>query len=257
VKKNQVAVQLYTLRDHLTTAKDTAATLKKVRAMGYQTVEVAGLGKVNDDELVALLKGEGLAVCAVHESGDLILNEPGRTAERVVKLGGRYAVYAWPAGIDFSKPEVVRKFIAALENSGQMMKAAGVTLCYHNHHMEFRRLGARTILEDIFAGTGEQHVQAELDTHWVQVGGCNPADWCRKMSGRLPLLHMKDYAINNDNKTVFAEIGNGNLDWPRIIAAADAAGCSWYIVEQDTCPGDPFVSIKQSFEYVTTRLCSG
>jgi sugar phosphate isomerase/epimerase len=257
MKKNQVAIQLYTLRDHLQTVSQAAETLKKVRAIGYATVEVAGLGKVHDDELTGMLDGEGLSACAVHESGDLILNEPGRCADRAKKLGCTYVVYAWPAGVDFGNPDAVRKLIDGLQASGEAMSGQGITLCYHNHQLEFRRFGSRTVLEEIFGRTREQHVQAELDTHWVQVGGGNPAEWCRRMTGRLPLLHMKDYAIDDSNRPVFAEIGSGNLEWPRIIAAADAAGCKWFVVEQDVCPGDPFTAIKTSYEFTTTRLCSG
>jgi len=66
---------------------------------------------------------------------------------------------------------------------------------------------------------------------------------------------MKDFAITPDNKIAFAEIGQGNLDWPRIVAAAEASGCEWFIVEQDVCPGDPFDSLRQSFEYIRTTLC--
>ncbi len=46
------------------------------------------------------------------------------------------------------------------------------------------------------------------------------------------------------------EIGNGVLDWPAILSAADDAGCEWFIVEQDVCPGDPFDSIAQSYRYL-------
>ena len=257
MKKNQIAVQLYTLRDYLKTAADVAETFKKVKAMGYDTVELAGIGKVHDDELVTLLAGEGLAACAAHESGDLILNQPSRTAERIRKLGCTFCVYPWPGGVDFSDPAAVRKFIAGLDASGKAMKEAGVTLCYHNHHMEFRKIGSRTILEELFATTQAAHLQAELDTHWIQVGGGSPASWCRRMVHRLPLLHMKDYIVNDENKPSFAEIGSGNLDWPGIVEAADAAGCTWFIVEQDTCPGSPFDSIAKSLAYVTRELVAG
>jgi sugar phosphate isomerase/epimerase len=67
---------------------------------------------------------------------------------------------------------------------------------------------------------------------------------------------MKDYTVNAENHPTFAEIGNGNLDWKRIIAAAEAAGCQWFCIEQDTCPGDPFDSLKQSFDYTKKNLCS-
>ena len=53
------------------------------------------------------------------------------------------------------------------------------------------------------------------------------------------------------------EIGSGNLDWPRLIPAAEKSGCQWFIVEQDTCPGDPFDSLKSSFDHLTRHLVEG
>jgi sugar phosphate isomerase/epimerase len=75
------------------------------------------------------------------------------------------------------------------------------------------------------------------------------------LEDRLPLIHLKDYAIDSDNKVTFAEIGYGNLNWMEIIAAADDSGCQWFIVEQDTCAGDPFDSLKMSFDYIRDNLC--
>ena len=47
---------------------------------------------------------------------------------------------------------------------------------------------------------------------------------------------------------IMAEVGEGNLDWPGILAAAKNAGVQWYIVEQDTCQRDPFESLKISLD---------
>ena len=39
-----------------------------------------------------------------------------------------------------------------------------------------------------------------------------------------------------------------------ICRAAETAGCRWFIVEQDTCPGDPIDSLRQSFAYLTSHI---
>ena len=111
------------------------------------------------------------------------------------------------------------------------------------------------MLEHLYALTDARYLQGEPDTYWVQYGGGDPVDWCERLQGRLPILHLKDYAIGADARPTFAAVGQGNLDWPRIIDAADAAGCRWYAVEQDTCPGDPFESLRQSFDYIQGQLC--
>ena len=46
MKINQVAAQLYTVRDFAKTPADIATTLKKIRAIGYEAVQVSGVGPI-------------------------------------------------------------------------------------------------------------------------------------------------------------------------------------------------------------------
>ncbi|MCY2926086.1 MAG: sugar phosphate isomerase/epimerase, partial [Planctomycetota bacterium] len=83
-----------------------------------------------------------------------------------------------------------------------------------------------------------RHLKAELDTYWVAAGGGDPAAWIRRLPGRQPLLHLKDMAIVPGHGQRFAPIGEGNLNWPAILAAAAESGVRWYLVEQDDCYGE-------------------
>ncbi len=140
MKIKQVAAQLYTVRDFAKTPAEIAQTLKKIRAIGYQAVQLSGLGPISDSELVAIMKGEGLTCCATHEDSDLILNEPRRVVEHLQKLGCALTAYAWPAGIKFDTLPDVKSFAKRLNAAGKVLHDAGQVLCYHNHHIEFRRL---------------------------------------------------------------------------------------------------------------------
>ncbi|MDX2108875.1 MAG: sugar phosphate isomerase/epimerase [Verrucomicrobiota bacterium] len=254
MKLSSVAVQLYTLRDHCKTPVAIAETLRKVAAIGYQAVQASGLGPIEESELVRLCKENKLTLCATHESGPLILAEPAKVVERLKKLGCKHTAYPYPAGIDFGSEASVAELISKLDAAGKVFAEAGLTLSYHNHNHEFRKLNGRVILERIYAETNPRYLQGEIDTYWVQYGGGNPAAWCRSLKNRLPLLHMKDYRTNNNAAPEYAEIGQGTLDWKEIISAAEASGCEWFIVEQDTTPGDPFDSLKMSFDYIRDHL---
>ncbi len=250
MKLEQIAVQLYTLRDQCKSPEAIALSLQKVAAIGYQAVQASGLGPIPEADLRELLAKNGLRLCATHEAALTILQEPAKVIDRLHKLGCRHTAYPSPAGFDLASEESVATLIHKLNHAGRQLAEAGLTLSYHNHHQEFRRLNGRLILDRIYAETDPHYLKAELDTYWVQFGGGDPVAWCRKLAGRLPLLHLKDYRINQENQPEFAEIGHGNLDWPRILAAAEEAGCEWYIVEQDRCPADPFESLRLSFEYL-------
>ncbi|HMP76701.1 MAG TPA: sugar phosphate isomerase/epimerase [Kiritimatiellia bacterium] len=256
MKLEQVALQLYTVRDFLKTPADIAATLRKTAAIGYRAVQVSGVpdGVISPAEIRALCAESNLVLCATHEPGARILGDPAAVVERLRALDCAYTAYPYPAGIDFDSEESVAGLIRGLNESGRVLAEAGMTLTYHNHNHEFRKRDGRTLLDRIYAETEPGYVQGEIDTYWVQYGGGDPVAWCRKLAGRLPLLHMKDYMTTADNKPAFAEIGEGLLDFPAIIEAAESSGCQWFIVEQDVCPGDPFDSAARSLDYIGKHL---
>jgi len=256
MKLSQVAAQLYTCRDLLTTPADIATTLRRIRAIGYTAVQVSGMGPIAEEELNSILDGEGLVCCATHEGSDTILDEPQKVIERLKKLRCTYTAYPYPAGVDFASRESIATLIRKLDAAGKALAEADITLCYHNHNHEFRKLDGKTVLDLIYEGTNPKYLQGEPDTYWVHYGGGENVEWCEKLAGRLPLIHLKDYMTDEENKNAFCEIGAGNLNFKKIIAAAEKSGCVWFIVEQDTCPGDPVDSLAQSFEYIKAHLAA-
>lgn len=256
MKIEQLAVQMYTVRSLLDSPEEIRKTLERIRDIGYPAVQISGLSYdlIAEEDVAALCKEIGLTICATHEPPNMILYRPDAVIERLDKLGCNATAYPFPAGIDFGSEDSVSDLLQRLEAAGQTLSKAGKILCYHNHHQEFRKLDGRIILERIYEDLPAEAIQGELDTYWVQFGGGDSERWVKKLAGRTPLLHLKDYKINDDNQVEFCEVGNGVLDFPAIIKAADEGGCEWFIVEQDTCPGDPVDSLKQSFDYLKT-LC--
>ncbi len=251
---SQLAVQLYTVRDYCRTARELAATAEKIREIGFSAVQLSGIGPIPEEEIVAIMSAEGLAICATHEPPADILERPAVCAKRLQKLGCQLTAFPWPAQVDFSHRVEVKRLAGKLDAAGAVLRQEGVRLAYHNHAIEFTPIDGMTALEYIYCATAPENVAAELDTYWLHRGGGDVVEWCQRMRGRLPLIHLKDYTTTANNEPIWCEVGAGVLDWPAIIAAADQAGCAWYIVEQDTCPGNPFTSLQQSFDFVVTRL---
>jgi sugar phosphate isomerase/epimerase len=250
----QVAVQLYTLRDQLTTPEDYQESLQKVADIGYKSVQVSGPRPISESQIAALCAEKGLVINSSHEDSELILKNPEKVVENLEAFGCRYTAYPYPKDIDFSSRDSVKALIEGLDASGKVLADAGKVLTYHNHALELEMLDGMPILEIIYGQTDPRYLQGEIDTYWIHAGGSSPQAWCARLRDRLPLLHIKDYAIADDGKPRFAEIGQGELDFQTIIATAEASGCQWFIVEQDTCPGDPFVSLEMSFKYIYDNL---
>ncbi len=254
MKINQVAAQLYTLRDQCKTPDDIARSLEKVAAIGYQSVQVSGLGPIENAALLQLAKDNGLTICATHESLDAIINTPEKVIDKLNALECPHTAIGYPSGVDLGSLEGVLDYARRFEEAAQKFVSAGKTASHHNHQHEFRKVGGKAVLQVVLENT--TNVTLELDTYWVQYGGASPVEWNRLAKGRMPLLHLKDYMVNDQNQPQFSEIGNGNLPWPQIIASAEESGCQWFIVEQDSTPGDPFDSLKISFDYIKANLVS-
>jgi len=74
MKITQIAVTLYTVRDFCKTASDLAVTARKIHSIGYGAVQLSGLGPIPPEEIVKIMAGEGLTICATHEPSAVILN---------------------------------------------------------------------------------------------------------------------------------------------------------------------------------------
>lgn len=248
---SQIGIQLYTLREHAKTEKDLAETLSKVAAIGYKNVQISGVSEDIGPEFIRdECEKNGLIISATHEASDQILTEPQKVIQQLKALGTSITAYPFPRNIDFSSEESVSGLIEGLNKSGEILAGEGLTLCYHNHHHEFRKLNGKIILERIYEETNPAFLKAELDSYWVQVGGGDTIAWLKKLGHRSPILHLKDYMITDSNEVAFTSIGSGNLDFPAIIKTAEDLGCQWFVVEQDKTPLGAFQEIETSFKYL-------
>ena len=125
MKIDQVALQLYTLREHLGTTDAIASSLKKVAAIGYKAVQISGMGPIEESDLLTILDGEGLEVCATHEPGATILTKPEVVVERLQKLGCKYTAYPAPAGVDLTDHAQVAQLAKQVRPRGPGLARSG------------------------------------------------------------------------------------------------------------------------------------
>ncbi len=249
MKLNQLGIQLYTVRDYCQTPSELAASLKRLRTIGYTVVESAGTGKMSIKEFRSICEGEGFKICSAHEDPNSVLNEAAKVADRVREYGCNLVAYPYPSGIDLSQLTGVKQLAEKLERSAQFLKEQGIRLVYHNHGMEFAHVDGKPVLEVIYQNAPT--LNGEIDTCWVQSGGGSPVDWCRRLAGRLPIVHLKDYGyVLEKRKSQELELGAGNLDFGTILATATAAGCDWFVVEDDQCRPEIFESVARSYAYI-------
>ncbi|MDA1192016.1 MAG: sugar phosphate isomerase/epimerase [Candidatus Poribacteria bacterium] len=235
-----VAIQMYTLRDQV--AEDYEGTYRKVAEIGYEGVQGSPKSGMTGAEYKAFLDELGLTTPGGHTGLGALEDNLQSVIDLHHAIDAKYVTLS-------SMPQDRRKtgddWKRAAENMtaiGKKLADAGIVLCYHNHAFEFETFDGKYGLDILYDNSDPQYVQAEIDTYWVQKGGVDPAAYIRKLSGRTPLIHIKDMDTDGD----FAEIGEGTLDWDAIWSACEASGAKWYIVEQDRCKRPPVESATLS-----------
>lgn len=241
-----IAAQLYTVREFTQTPEDIIETMKKVAAAGYEVVELSALCPMDPQEVRNICDGEGLTICSTHIPYEQMRDEPEKIVEEHKILGCEYPAIGGLPG-EYRNAVGFAKFAKEASQVAARLAEGGLTFGYHNHSFELEKFGDRTGLHILLEDSDPRYFTFEIDTYWIQHGGASPVAWINKLQGRLPLLHLKDMTIR-DGEQIMAEVGEGNLDWPGILAAAKDAGVVWYIVEQDTCERDPFESLKISLD---------
>ncbi len=240
-----IGLQLYTVRDDL--ARDVDATLAQIAEMGYQYVELAGLYDKSPEQFRALLDKHSLTAIASHEAVD----DPKVAAERAQVLGHKFIVCPY---LNESQRKSYVAIAKRLTEAAAKLSEQGLTVCYHNHDFEWQPAdGGRRGIDILFDTPEYKALNSELDVYWAAKAGDNPVDWINKLTGRLPLLHMKDMADSPEKG--FAEVGTGVLDFKAMIAAARSAGVKYYIVEQDSnWKVSPLESAKVGLENLKKML---
>ena len=248
----QIAAQLFTIREFTKTREDFAASMAKLRQIGYRAVQVSQIGDIADADVKRICDDNDLTICNTHTPVDLLLSQPETVMAQHELWGARHvAIGGMPLDCRDSE-DGFRRFAAIANEIGQGLHDAGFSFSYHNHSFEFLRFGDRSGLELIFDETDPRYVQAELDTYWIQHGGADPVLWIERMRDRMPVVHLKDMIMlpaDDGGRPVqaMAEVGEGNMNFAGILQACQRAGVEWYAVEQDICQRDPFESLAISY----------
>jgi sugar phosphate isomerase/epimerase len=249
MNSNTLTAQLYNVREFLKTPDDIEQSLKKVKSIGYNSVQLSGLGPIAPEHLKDMVDRIGLKIATTHSAFELFTEDIDNLIKAHQLWDSRYVgIGAMPKPMRTSA-EGFRSFISQIAGPARKIREAGLEFIYHNHKFEFQKFDGITGMEILMNETDPDDFGLELDTYWIQAGGGNPVEWIKKVDGRMKVVHLKDMAIIEDQQ-VFAEIGQGNLNWPEIIKACRDTNVVYYCVEQDSGLRDPFVSLAMSHRYL-------
>jgi sugar phosphate isomerase/epimerase len=251
----KIGAQLYTVRDYTRTPEAIEETLRKIKAIGFDVIQISGFGPCGTDLLAGWIRELGLDVCVTHTPWARLADpeELKKVVAEHRKIGCRHiGLGALPAEIYPNSYEGYTRFIKKMNGICERIQGEGLSFGYHNHDFEFQRWNHVPAIDRLI---GEcPGLKFILDTCWVQAGGGNPLSYIKKLEGRIEVIHLKDYRIVNRARQ-FAEIGEGSLDWDAIIPLCKAQGIPYAVIEQDgDFLSDPFESLALSRKFLLERV---
>ncbi len=243
----EIGAQLYTVREFCKTPADLSETLKKIADIGYKNIQVSGTCDCDPAWLASQLKETGLQCVLTHTAAAKLQKDAKAVAREHDVFGCEYVGLGHYPFNEDNPAQNYDFFIQTYRPVAETLYANGKYFMYHNHAHEFKKRGEKIVLDCLAQDFAPELMGFTLDTYWIQVGGGDPAEWIGRLSGRVPCIHLKDYAYG----AKMAVIGEGNLNFDRIFQKAAEAGTKYMLVEQDDCYGEsPFECLRRSYEYL-------
>ena len=274
-----IGVQLMMVRSEIAD-QGMFPVLERVAGLGYTSVEVSQV-QTDEANVAALERARtelGLDVAALSvglkkgptTTGDALDADFAKIVDDCRRLDCRFArIGMMPFEAMVSKNAVLA-FARDAERAAQRLAAEGITLAYHNHHVDFATYDGETLFDIVRRVSPTLHF--EIDVHWVQRGGRDPVTVLREFAGQVELVHLKDYRVATlpesglellragdfagfmnefRNLVQFAEVDRGTIDFAAVIKQALASGAKYLLVEQDELYGrDPFDCLADSIDHI-------
>lgn len=242
-------LQLYTLRDDL--PKDPKGILKQASAMGYKQIEgyegPQGIywGMSNTDFKKYM---DELGMTFVSSHCDINKDFEKKAAEAAA-IGVKYLIcpYKGPQ----KKLDDFKKFADEFNQKGEICKKNGIKFAYHNHDYTFKELEGQMPQDVLMNSTDPSLVEYELDMYWVVAAGQDVETWLKKYPNRFKLCHVKDRTKGATEAADSCTLGEGSIDFPKILKTAKENGMEYYIVEQEKYTGTtPLKAVELNAAYM-------
>lgn len=247
-----LGVQMFTLRKYTQSADDLALALDRIREIGYRSIQVSAFGDIDADTVARLCRERELDIGGTHVAWDRFRFDTDSVIEEHKLWDCQHAAIGMIPPKTYLSMEGLERFLGELEPVASKLEENGIDFSYHNHAHEFRHFDDKPWLAHLYDTAPPAQLKAELDVHWIMAGGADPVDWISRVGDRMPLLHLKDFALNDEGHRIFAAVGQGNMNWPAILAEAGKHDIRYYFVEQDSCYGaDEFDCLAQSYRFLT------
>ncbi len=240
----KIAVQVYSVREHINDTETLLKALEEIKKIGYDGVEFAGYFGTDAATIKAKLDEIGLVAVGGHIGLDDFKED--KLAE-TIEFQNTLGVKA--IGVGGAPHSTMEEAV----NTGDVLGAAqkyamdkyGMKVYYHNHCEEFKPLENGLLPIDVIG----ERCSLEIDTYWSFHAGEDNYKLITEKKDNIVLLHVKD---GIDGKPM--ALGEGNCDIPAVVKAAKDIGMEWLIVENDDPVPTGFEDIARSIKYLKSII---
>lgn len=234
--KLPIGFQTWTIKDML--VKDFPGTLKVMYDLGYRNMEMcsppgyesSGFGplmKYKPRELKKIINDAGLICESSHFVTAELRNNLQERIDFALESGQKQMILS-----SFWLPKDAtlddwRKAADELNKIGEKTKKAGIPMGFHNHHMEFAKIGDVLIYDELLRIFDPEYVKMQFQVAVISIG-YKAADYFKKYPGRFISAHFADWS---DVTKKEAPVGKGIVDWKDLYGALETGGVKNIFVE--------------------------
>jgi sugar phosphate isomerase/epimerase len=242
-------LQLYTLREDL--PKDPKGVLQQVASFGYKQIEgyegqqglFWGMGHTGFKKYMDELGMNFVAShCNINDNFE-------QKAAQAAEIGMKYLIcpYKGPQ----KKLDDFKKFADEFNQKGEVCRKHGIRFAYHNHDYTFKELEGQLPQDLLLNSTDPSLVDFEMDMYWVVTGGQDAEAWLKKYKNRFRLCHVKDRTKGATDAADSCVLGEGSINFSKLLKTAKKTGMQYFIVEQEKYAGTtPLKAVEANAAYM-------
>lgn len=247
--KMPLGFQVWTVKDQL--VKDFPGTLKMVQSMGYQSVEMcsppgyesSGFGplmKLKPKEMKKIINDAGLVWPSSHYGMDELREHLDERIEFARESGQSQMILS-----SFGLPDdaTISNWLKAADElniMGLKTRKAGIQMGYHNHHMEFKKIGDTLIYDALLSQLDPDNIKMQFQVAVISIG-YKASSYFTKYPGRFISAHLADWSATEKKNVA---IGKGIVDWKEFFETMKTGGVKNIFVEMDQA------TFKDSASYI-------
>lgn len=223
-----LGIQLWSVKNDI--AEDTPGTLKKLAAMGFETVETAGLGNYSGKEWKQMLDDAGLTIAGAH------VGLPAFATDKIDQTIADYADAGCPVltvpslGGEYNKTiDGFKRACSMINMANVKVKEAGMQMGYHNHAFEFKFVENK-IPFDVMLQCLTSDIRIHFDMGWVYLAKCDGVQYVKDLPGRVKSIHIKAFKAGDEA----ALVGEDDVPWTEVCdVCRTIGGTEHFILEHE------------------------